>query len=104
MNTLPSLAVNLLLLMAHGNISIQSKEHPMAGNDTKRAKVTIVMVDGSVHKGELIVGTSGRLESVLLVDAPFLEFHPYEGMPRFIAKAHIVTVEAEKFVREQQAA
>ncbi len=76
----------------------------MAGNETKRAKVTIVMVDGSVHKGELIVGTSGRLESVLLVDAPFLEFHPYEGMPKFIAKAQIVTVEAEKFVREQQAA
>lgn len=75
----------------------------MAG-ETKRAKVTIVMVDGSVHKGELTVGTSGRLESVLLVEAPFLEFHPDGGNTRFIAKAQIVSVEAEKFVREQQAA
>ena len=72
----------------------------MAGADARRTKSTIVMVDGSVLKGEVICGASGRLESVLFDPTAFLEFYPYEGLPKFIAKRQIVSVEAEKFVRE----
>jgi hypothetical protein len=72
---------------------------------SRMAKAVIELTNGSILTGDVTVGPSGRLESVLYQPVEFLEFHPEDGSnTKFIAKSQIVTVEAVKFVREQAAA
>ena len=71
---------------------------------SRLAKAVIELTNGTVLTGEVTVGPSGRLESVLYQPVEFIEFHPEDGSNvKFIAKSQIVTVEAVKFVREQAA-
>jgi hypothetical protein len=65
----------------------------MIGNSgARRVQASIVMVDGSTRVGSVTCGASGRLESVLLTDAPFIEFQPDDGDMGFLAKGHIISV------------
>ncbi len=64
----------------------------IGSSDARRVNVSIVMVDGSTRVGSVKCGASGRLDSVLLTDAPFIEFQPDEGDVGFLAKGHIISV------------
>jgi hypothetical protein len=71
---------------------------------TRMAKAIIELTNGTILTGEVVVGPSGRLESVLYQPVEFIEFRSEDGSSqKFIAKSQIVTVEAVKFVREQAA-
>lgn len=73
----------------------------MADANSRRTKSTIVLINGTVLKGDVICGASGRLESVLFDPNEFIEFDPEDGAMKFISKRQILSVEAEKFVRQQ---
>jgi hypothetical protein len=73
-------------------------------SNSRLAKAVIELTNGSILTGEVTVGPSGRLESVLYQPVEFIEFHSEDGLStKFISKTQIVTVEAVKFVREQAA-
>jgi hypothetical protein len=75
----------------------------MADANARRTKSIIVLVNGTILKGDVICGPSGRLESVIYDPNEFIEFDPEDGAIKFIAKRQILSVEAEKFVRQQAA-
>jgi hypothetical protein len=71
---------------------------------SRLAKAVIELTNGSIITGDVVVGPSGRLESVLYQPVEFIEFHSEDGTStKFISKTQIVSVEAVKFVREQAA-
>lgn len=71
---------------------------------SRLAKAVIELTNGTILTGEVTVGPSGRLESVLYQPVEFIEFHSEDRLStKFISKTQIVTVEAVKFVREQAA-
>jgi hypothetical protein len=72
---------------------------------SRLAAAIIELTNGKFLTGNVTVGPSGRLESVLYQPVEFIEFHPEDGSNmKFISKTQILTVEAVKFVREQAAA
>ena len=73
----------------------------MADANSRRTKSTIILVNGTTLRGDVICGASGRLESVLFDPNEFIEFDPEDGMIKFISKRQILSVEADKFVRQQ---
>jgi hypothetical protein len=75
----------------------------MADVNARRTKAIIVLVNGTTLRGDVICGASGRLESVIYDPNAFIEFDPEDGAIKFIAKQQILSVEAEKFVRQQAA-
>jgi hypothetical protein len=63
---------------------------------TRKAKVSIELTNGSTLIGNMIVGPSGRVESVLYQPVDFIEFHSEDGAIKFISKTQIVSVESLK--------
>ncbi|MBK8456708.1 MAG: hypothetical protein IPL47_06035 [Phyllobacteriaceae bacterium] len=68
-------------------------------SDAPRAQVSIAMLGGASVLGSLKCGASGRLDSILALDAAFLEFLPAEGDMQFLAKAQIVSITPVKTPR-----
>jgi len=75
----------------------------MADANARRTKSIVTFANGVSMRGDVICGPSGRLESVVYDPCEFFEFHPDEGMPKFIAKRHVLSVEAERVARQQAA-
>lgn len=71
---------------------------------TRNTKAIVTLVTGERLEGEMVCGASGRLESVLYQDVPFIEFHPADGRTLYINKSQVAMCEPVKFVREQAAA
>jgi hypothetical protein len=66
----------------------------------RKARVIIELTNGSTLKGDMIVGPSGRVESVLYQPIDFIEFNCDEGLTtKFISKQQIVSVEEVKVDR-----
>ncbi len=55
--------------------------------------VSIKLNDGSVLRGCLVAGITGKLEPTLNKDTPFVEFVSQSGTTSFISKSQIATVE-----------
>ena len=75
----------------------------MKGNsDEKTLEIAARLVDGSVVRGFIVTGITGKLEQTLNKDIAFVEFIGHDGRRAFIAKTQLASVESVEPLKKPQ--
>jgi hypothetical protein len=76
---------------------------PLKGSSEEQTlEIAARLVDGSVVRGFIVAGITGKLEQTLNKDIPFVEFIGHDGRRAFIAKSQFASVESVEPLKKPQ--